>query len=96
MLVIAYCKSDWQLHLCKGAMCCSNADVAPPPLSPPLREHLEIRKIQGLTFRLMPEAILIRTLSFGSEEDEWLNVCKDWLEALSPSSSGEELAPSHD
>lgn len=54
------------------------------------REFLEARKIDGLTFRLMPEAILIRTLSFGSEEDEWLNVCKDWLEALSPSPGGGE------
>ncbi|CAM9341092.1 unnamed protein product [Laminaria digitata] len=54
------------------------------------REFLEARKIDGLTFRIMPEAILIRTLSFGSEEDEWLNVCKDWLEALSPSPGGGE------
>ncbi|CAM9766540.1 unnamed protein product [Ectocarpus sp. 4 AP-2014] len=52
------------------------------------REYLEGRKIQGLTFRLMPEEILIRTLSYGSEEDEWLTVCRDWLEALSPSSGG--------
>lgn len=58
-----------------------------PPVARALREHLEGLKIQGLTFRLMPEEILIRTLSFGSEEDEWLNVCKDWLEALSPSTS---------
>eukprot|EP00904_Undaria_pinnatifida_P010113 jgi/Undpi1/6231/HiC_scaffold_20.g08715.m1 len=56
------------------------------------RELLESRKIDGLTFRLMPEAILIRTLSFGSEQDEWLNVCKDWLEALSPSPRGGEAA----
>lgn len=54
------------------------------------REYLEGRKIQGLTFRLMPEEVLIRTLSFGSEDDEWLNVCKDWLEALSPSSGLDE------
>lgn len=64
------------------------------------REHLESRKIEGLTFRLMPEEILIRTLSFGAEEDEWLNVCKDWLEALSPSSGvvvdGEEPASTHE
>ena len=64
------------------------------------REHLESRKIEGLTFRLMPEEILIRTLSFGSEEDEWLNVCKDWLEALSPSSAAaaddEEPGSSHE
>lgn len=58
----------------------------------PCRELLESRKIDGLTFRLMPEAVLIRTLSFGSEEDEWLNVCKDWLEALSPSPRGGEAA----
>lgn len=40
----------------------------------------------------MPEEILIHTLSFGSEDDEWLNVCKDWLEALSPSTGVEEMA----
>eukprot|EP00903_Cladosiphon_okamuranus_P009502 g9054.t1 len=63
------------------------------------REHLEGRKIDGLTFRLMPEEILVRTLSFGSEEDEWLNVCKDWLEALSPSleeADEEEPGSSHE
>lgn len=55
--------------------------------------------MEGLTFRLMPEEILVRTLSFGSEEDEWLNVCKDWLEALSPSSGGaddDEVGSSHE
>lgn len=57
------------------------------------RERLEIRKIEGLTFRLMPEEVLIRTLSFGSEEDEWLNVCKDWLEALSPSLAADDEEP---
>ncbi|CAM9922074.1 unnamed protein product [Pylaiella littoralis] len=60
------------------------------------REYLEGRKIQGLTFRLMPEEVLIRTLSFGSEDDEWLNVCKDWLEALSPSSGLDEPSSSQE
>lgn len=70
--------------------------ASPPSLLPSVREYLEGRKIQGLTFRLMPEEVLIRTLSFGSEDDEWLNVCKDWLEALSPSSGLDEPSSSQE
>lgn len=48
------------------------------------REELECRKIQGLTFRFMPQAVLRKTLSFRAKEDEWLYVCKDWYEVISP------------
>lgn len=47
-----------------------------------IRNVLETLKIRGLTFRLMPTTVLALTLSFGSESDQWLTVCKDWLEAL--------------
>lgn len=56
----------------------------------PRREALEGHKIRGLTFRFMPETVLIHTLSYGSKDDQWLNVCKDWLEALSPGSRAED------
>lgn len=46
------------------------------------REQLEGSKIRGLTFRLMPESVLALTLSFGSKDDQFLNVCKDWLDAV--------------
>lgn len=49
-----------------------------------VREHLEGRKIRGLTFRLMPEAVLALTLSFGSKDDQFLSVCKDWIDAVLP------------
>ena len=54
------------------------------------REELEGRKIEGLTFRLMPQTVLGHTLSFGSKEDLWWQVCKDWLEVMSPAPRGEE------